>query len=226
MQKQKGEIILFIISLVIILYFYHTQTAKPQPIQDIKIYGNVKPLNKTTEEFLLSVVRKLDLQARCMFDEERVQAIRAKDDAIEFIFKTQQNIRISQWIKPEDRSLIKTDENGYRVLENVKRIVFVLSGELKENVLIGNKNSMYSCWRASNYDWTKNISVSKKFCGWSTYGSCSSDSDCIKGGCSGEVCQSNQEQPLITTCEWKNCYNPDRYGLYCKCVNEKCQWSS
>lgn len=62
------------------------------------------------------------------------------------------------------------------------------------------------------------------FCGWSTYGQCLTDLDCIKGGCSGQVCQSKQEEPIITTCEWRDCYNAKVYGLECKCVNRQCQW--
>jgi eight-cysteine-cluster-containing protein len=62
------------------------------------------------------------------------------------------------------------------------------------------------------------------FCGWSTYGHCLTDLDCIKGGCSGQVCQSKQEEPIITTCEWRDCYNAKLYGLDCKCINEQCQW--
>lgn len=62
------------------------------------------------------------------------------------------------------------------------------------------------------------------FCGWSTYGKCSSDSDCIVGGCSGQVCQSRYEKSIVTTCEWKICYNAKLYHLECKCVEGKCQW--
>ena len=62
------------------------------------------------------------------------------------------------------------------------------------------------------------------FCGWSTKGSCSNDSECITGGCSGQVCQSKSEEPVITTCEYKDCYNDEAYGVECKCVNNTCQW--
>ncbi|MEM4318607.1 MAG: eight-cysteine-cluster domain-containing protein [Candidatus Pacearchaeota archaeon] len=62
------------------------------------------------------------------------------------------------------------------------------------------------------------------FCGFSTEGKCSSSNDCIVGGCSGQVCQSKKEARLITTCEWRDCYDTKAYGLECKCVNEKCQW--
>ena len=62
------------------------------------------------------------------------------------------------------------------------------------------------------------------FCGWSTYGRCSSDVECITGGCSGQVCQSVHEKPVGTTCEWRDCYNSEEYGVYCGCANGMCQW--
>jgi len=36
------------------------------------------------------------------------------------------------------------------------------------------------------------------FCGVSTGGPCSSDKDCVRSGCSGEVCQSKLEEPVVT----------------------------
>lgn len=62
------------------------------------------------------------------------------------------------------------------------------------------------------------------FCGTSTNGPCSVDADCITGGCSGQVCQSKSEEPVITTCEYRDCYNAQVYGLTCGCKNKKCQW--
>jgi len=78
------------------------------------------------------------------------------------------------------------------------------------------------------------------FCGSSTQGPCSSDSDCITGGCSGQVCQSVQEEPVISTCDYRDCYNAEKYGKACRCVNPtaqvtggmtesesgKCMWTS
>jgi len=63
-----------------------------------------------------------------------------------------------------------------------------------------------------------------EFCGISTDGQCSTDSDCMVGGCSGQVCQSKSEEPVITTCEWRNCYRAIDYEAECKCSNNKCQW--
>ena len=63
------------------------------------------------------------------------------------------------------------------------------------------------------------------FCGWSTNKECSSDSDCVAGGCSGQVCYSSSEEPAITTCEYRDCYDAEKYGLSCGCVENKCRWS-
>jgi len=65
----------------------------------------------------------------------------------------------------------------------------------------------------------------EEFCGTSTYGNCVSNSDCVKDGCSSQVCRSKNEKSIVTTCEYKDCYNAQSYGLGCKCVDKKCQWS-
>lgn len=65
----------------------------------------------------------------------------------------------------------------------------------------------------------------ESFCGISTYGICYSDSDCMKGGCSGQVCRSKSEEPITTTCEWRDCYDADRYDLRCKCSQGRCRWT-
>lgn len=62
------------------------------------------------------------------------------------------------------------------------------------------------------------------FCGTSSLASCSSDSDCVKGGCSGQLCYGKSEQPGATTCEWKDCYDDTKYGVTCGCSAGKCQW--
>ncbi len=53
---------------------------------------------------------------------------------------------------------------------------------------------------------------------------CSLDTDCIKGGCSGTICQSKNSEPIITTCE----YLPE-YACYedinCGCIEGICQWN-
>ena len=62
------------------------------------------------------------------------------------------------------------------------------------------------------------------FCGTSTNGACSQDSDCVTGGCSGQVCQSASEQPVITDCMYSECYNAAKYGVSCGCTRNGCAW--
>ena len=67
--------------------------------------------------------------------------------------------------------------------------------------------------------------VNEGFCGTSTSGECYSDEDCIKSGCSGQVCASKKEEQIMTICEYRDCYNSEKYNLKCKCTENKCQWS-
>ncbi len=69
-----------------------------------------------------------------------------------------------------------------------------------------------------------NGSEKNSFCGTSTYGECETNSDCARAGCSDSVCQSINEETVITTCEFKDCYNAEKYNMRCKCINGQCQW--
>jgi eight-cysteine-cluster-containing protein len=63
------------------------------------------------------------------------------------------------------------------------------------------------------------------FCGYSTNGPCSSNGDCVSDGCSGQICRSTSEKSIISTCEWKDCYSAEKYGLSCKCLSGQCIWN-
>ena len=71
----------------------------------------------------------------------------------------------------------------------------------------------------------KILSPNLEFCGISTYSGCKSDEDCITTGCSNQVCQSKNEEALITTCEFRECFDAKIFKVYCKCVDNKCQWN-
>ena len=70
---------------------------------------------------------------------------------------------------------------------------------------------------------TVKLVSSAGFCGKSTYAACASDDDCSAGGCSGQVCQGTGED-IATTCEYRDCYDTNRYGVSCGCVEDRCQW--
>ncbi len=61
------------------------------------------------------------------------------------------------------------------------------------------------------------------FCGISTFAECEEDADCKIGGCSGQVCM-GLKQEIFTTCEYRDCYDHVKFGMSCKCVNNRCQW--
>jgi eight-cysteine-cluster-containing protein len=80
--------------------------------------------------------------------------------------------------------------------------------------------------RESEVRWfTYSPPAPEQFCGGSTYAYCSSDSDCIANGCCGEVCCSPEEVIYCFWCDWRDCYDAGKYGLACRCINGKCQWS-
>jgi len=54
-------------------------------------------------------------------------------------------------------------------------------------------------------------------------GECSADSDCVKAGCSKEVClASSNAEGFNTTCDAQPCF---KVLDECKCVQTKCTWS-
>ncbi|MDO8642967.1 MAG: eight-cysteine-cluster domain-containing protein [Candidatus Woesearchaeota archaeon] len=54
---------------------------------------------------------------------------------------------------------------------------------------------------------------------------CTTNNDCVRTGCSGTICQSQKQEPVFSTCEYKagyECYN----DVPCGCVEGSCQWSN
>jgi eight-cysteine-cluster-containing protein len=67
--------------------------------------------------------------------------------------------------------------------------------------------------------------IEDSFCGISILGECATNNDCIVSGCSLQVCQGKFEEEAITTCDWKECYNSESYGVICTCLEDECQWA-
>jgi len=70
----------------------------------------------------------------------------------------------------------------------------------------------------------KILSPNLEFCGKSTYSECHTDDDCIATGCSHQICQSKYEEMIITTCEFRECFDTARFGVSCECIDNMCQW--
>lgn len=74
-----------------------------------------------------------------------------------------------------------------------------------------------------NYNGRKVYSDIDVFCG-QELGNCIYDYDCVRDGCNKEFCKSRSDPPVSSDCEWKDCYDPNKFGLRCGCVNKKCKW--
>ena len=102
--------------------------------------------------YLEQTVRRVNLQAKCVFFAKDIQEIKENDKVMELRFRFYENITISQWIEPKDRDHIKTDENGYRILENVNYVLFILEDNLDEgleaHILVHSLKyeKGWSCW--------------------------------------------------------------------------------
>ncbi|MCW7078656.1 MAG: hypothetical protein OCU22_05980 [Canidatus Methanoxibalbensis ujae] len=108
---------------------------------------------KGIASLLTRKLHELNLQARCVFSEEDIEKIKQKDRVVELIFKKPVDITISQWVEPEERYHIPTDEKGYRILENVETAIFILEDNQERgseaHILVGHGvegRIGYSCW--------------------------------------------------------------------------------
>ena len=123
-----------------------------------RIVGPQSPEYTKIGKLLIQTLGRLNLQARCVFGQERIDEIKQKDKVVELvfgepIFREPVNITISQFIEPEERDHIATDENGYRILENVRTALFILEDNsnegLEAHVLVGSVHEGkvgYGCW--------------------------------------------------------------------------------
>ena len=69
--------------------------------------------------------------------------------------------------------------------------------------------------------------LNENFCGSSMEGYCETNSDCVVGGCSSHVCGNlNEMGDLVTTCEFRECYRANVYGVSCGCFENKCAWKN
>jgi len=102
-------------------------------------------------EILKQILHKVNLQARCVLDEERIQEIKMNNKVLEVIFRPAvlADIPISQWIEPEDRNYIPTNKEGYRILEDIDSVIFILESSednLEGYILIASEDELWGCW--------------------------------------------------------------------------------
>lgn len=60
--------------------------------------------------------------------------------------------------------------------------------------------------------------------GFSTFGQCQNDNDCLISGCNREICQSRFEEEMASICILPNRPTPSQLGYGCRCHLNQCQW--
>lgn len=111
--------------------------------------------NSSLSNFLLKTLHRVDLQAKCVFEEERIQRMKKNNRILEMSLRYPENITIIQQIGP-NHSFIPTNDSGYRILENVSDALFILEDnlneELKGHMLVSYEEvkvegtTNYACW--------------------------------------------------------------------------------
>ncbi|WP_290623350.1 MULTISPECIES: eight-cysteine-cluster domain-containing protein [unclassified Archaeoglobus] len=124
-----------------------------------------------------------------------------------------------------DEIVVEKSDGGYKIIEKdedgeICKCNCMSTVEIR-NVKDGNVRLTFVDFNGEERELTN---LKGGFCGWSTHAECSSDDECVVTGCSGQVCAGKGEQ-IVTTCEWKNCYDAKKFGVVCGCFNGKCQWA-
>lgn len=112
----------------------------------------------------------------------------------------------------------------------------------KDKQIVGNDSDVHGCIGSAGYSWCaekqkclreweeecEQNGSANEFCGTSTRKVCESNEDCVKTGCSGQICSSTIEKEsigkILSTCEYKSCYDSQKAGVSCGCIKNKCQW--
>ena len=97
-----------------------------------------------------------------------------------------------------------------------------IDGNLKVRCVDSKCIQMYGCLVDADCD-TGQRCKNNKCLGKIIEGGCRSDVDCVTGGCSGTICQSKSDEPVFTTCEYKDEYECFK-TIDCGCVDGSCSW--
>jgi len=108
-------------------------------------------VNSPMAEFLLDTTRKLNVEVECVLTQEDIREIEDSSRAVKLRFRFTEDVAVSQLVRQEEIDKIKTTENGLRILEDVKYVVFILEDNLGKglegHILVGQGvPQTWSCW--------------------------------------------------------------------------------
>ncbi len=137
-KVKVGDKVKFEVSRLTIERFIHIESYRTGDVENIFLWKNGKvkaipqesPQYAKTKGILVSTLKSLNIQARCYFSKDDIQRIREENEVVELRFALPVNITISQWVDPDGRDHIPADEKGYRILDNVKAVLFITEDNL------------------------------------------------------------------------------------------------
>lgn len=122
-----------------------------------------------------------------------------------------------------DEILVQKEEEKIRILERDYDGLLLRCICQKEVRIYNVSNGIVEFVNLANESKILERKKDSDFCGISTFAYCEKDSDCKIGGCSAQVCMGVGEE-IFTTCEYRECYDRIKFGVSCRCVNNRCQW--
>lgn len=161
MRKKKLFLVVIVVTIiasagVVWFRFLRPKVPPSEPAAEKIIFRKDGKEQTLTDEdailknLLLQTLHRLNLQGRCFFDAEKIREMKEKNKLVELLFPEAKEIKISQKVGEEEKATIPADEDGYRILKDVKTTLFVLEDNLGEglqgNILVGNTEDLWSCW--------------------------------------------------------------------------------
>jgi len=199
------------------------------------VQGGITGYKEAEDNWVPPDSDKKDVEVKCGKAESLPALVISAEEEVKKLFAEKYNTKVSA----VTLNIEKETENHMR-----GGVVIEPGGSENSGIFLATKvegiwklvfdgNGSISCEELEEYNFPEDMvancynlpATTEIFCGWATYGNCTLDSDCTRGGCSSQVCQSKNEESIATTCEYRDCYNPDIYNIYCKCVNQECMWT-
>jgi len=190
--------------------------------------------NIETEIAEEKVKLQMEIQRRIHLHSEKVAAVKSKiiesmilkERNPEKIVRLEQrfNLIIDQSKQIEDYVNLKTENLKNTISQQTGKTIEEVSDSLEtEIILIENKISSTEI----EYSGVEILPIEKdnQFCGTSSFGICTQNSDCETNGCSNEICGLSGDELTPTICRYSPCFDKIEFEVECGCKEGMCQWT-
>jgi eight-cysteine-cluster-containing protein len=136
--------------------------------------------------------------------------------------KALQEILIKEgvWLRPGIKA---TGYFGFITKEALIKYQEKYASEILEPIGLRNGTGFFGSFTRDFFQKQIELGKYNEYYGYSI-GSCEIDADCYISGCNSEICQSKNEEPLVSICVIPDEPTPKQLDYECKCLENKCQW--